>query len=518
MDTRFDCPHCGKTLLAPEKKAGSRLSCPKCDQSVTVPPPLPRKGEVFTDEPAAPPKRRGRKLGTLAWVGIAVGGVLVLTVVIGAGLGLFVKKGPGGENNQAAAKTDPLGDAQGGSKQPGGDTTERKTPTQKDPDSAPLPTTKKEPGADAQAREWVPLFNGKDLAGWRIEGGDTTSWRVDAGDLVMTGKGATGQGWLLTDRDYSDFLLRFEYQAGAGANTGVTFRHRSGEKFLKVNLLNDASRPEALAKLDQKTGGLWWPGGGAGRAPDQPARLEPEGTWNRVELQVQGRSVRVKVNDREVLNANLDALPASAANTSAVKNSSGRIGFQQHTGTARFRNVEVKGLSPSQPVGANLTVLVKTSLGDIRLELFKDKAPRTVENFLAYVDEGFYDGTIFHRVVPNFTVQGGGFEPGLREKKPTRPPVPSESDNGLTNAAGTVAMARAGGADSATTQFFINLNDNSRLLDRGHAKDGVGYCVFGKVVGGMDVVDQIKAVRTTSRNGQSNVPVEDVRIISIRRE
>jgi cyclophilin family peptidyl-prolyl cis-trans isomerase len=167
---------------------------------------------------------------------------------------------------------------------------------------------------------------------------------------------------------------------------------------------------------------------------------------------------------------------------------------------------------------ANPVALLKTSMGDIRIELFADKAPKTVANFLAYAEDGFYDGTIFHRVVPNFTIQGGGYEPGLREKKPTRPPVPSESNNGLSNVAGTLAMARAGGADSATTQFFINVNDNSGILDRAKAKDGVGYCVFGRVVGGMDVLDRIKGVQAGSRNGQSNVPIQDVKILSIRRE
>ncbi len=152
MNIRFDCPFCNKLLQAPETKAGTRLVCSKCGQSVTVPPPLPRKGEVFTDEPAAPQKRRGRKLGTLAWAGIAVGGVLVLAVVIGAGLGLFGKKDSGGENNQAAAKTGSVADAQTGSKQAGGGTTEQKTPPpqkaqppEKTPDTPTAPTSKNEP-------------------------------------------------------------------------------------------------------------------------------------------------------------------------------------------------------------------------------------------------------------------------------------------------------------------------------------------------------------------------------------
>lgn len=140
MNIRFDCPYCNKLLQAPEAKAGARVTC-KCGQEVTVPPPLPSQGEAHAEAPASRLKRPGRKLGTLAWVGIAVGGVLVLAVVSGVGLGLFGKKGSGGENNQAAAKTDPLGDAQTGSKQSGGDTTGQKTSTQKTPPTQKTPDT-----------------------------------------------------------------------------------------------------------------------------------------------------------------------------------------------------------------------------------------------------------------------------------------------------------------------------------------------------------------------------------------
>ena len=158
----------------------------------------------------------------------------------------------------------------------------------------------------------------------------------------------------------------------------------------------------------------------------------------------------------------------------------------------------------------NPVVVVDTSMGTIKVELYPDKAPITVKNFLGYVDDKFYDGTIFHRVIPNFMIQGGGFEPGMKEKK-TRDPIKNESGNGLSNARGTMAMARTPEPDSATAQFFINVKDND-FLDRANNPDKVGYCVFGKVIDGMDVVDKIKAVAT-----KKDVPTQDVVIRSIRR-
>jgi peptidyl-prolyl cis-trans isomerase B (cyclophilin B) len=163
----------------------------------------------------------------------------------------------------------------------------------------------------------------------------------------------------------------------------------------------------------------------------------------------------------------------------------------------------------------NPVVVIDTSMGTIKIELFQDKAPGTVKNFLGYVDDKFYDGTVFHRVISNFMIQGGGMEPGLKEKK-TKDPIKNESDNGLSNERGTIAMARTDQADSATAQFFINVKDNT-LLDRAKAKDGVGYCVFGKVIDGMDIVDKIKAVETASQGRHDDVPVKDVVIKSVRR-
>jgi peptidyl-prolyl cis-trans isomerase B (cyclophilin B) len=155
-------------------------------------------------------------------------------------------------------------------------------------------------------------------------------------------------------------------------------------------------------------------------------------------------------------------------------------------------------------------VVMETSLGTIKIELFPEKAPITVANFLGYVDDGFYDGTIFHRVIANFMVQGGGFVPGMSQKK-TKANIKNESSNGLSNKRGTLAMARTPDPDSASAQFFINVVDNG-FLDKAQARDGAGYCVFGQVTEGMDVVDKIKAVKT-----RSDVPTTDVLIQSARR-
>jgi peptidyl-prolyl cis-trans isomerase B (cyclophilin B) len=160
-------------------------------------------------------------------------------------------------------------------------------------------------------------------------------------------------------------------------------------------------------------------------------------------------------------------------------------------------------------------VIMETSLGPITIELADDQAPVTVANFLRYVDDHFYDGTVFHRVIPNFMIQGGGFEPGMKEKK-AGGPIKNESANGLSNARGTLAMARTPEPDSATAQFFINVKDNP-FLDRAKAADRVGYCVFGKVIDGMDVVDKIKDVATGRRGGHDDVPRQDVVIQSARR-
>ncbi len=161
----------------------------------------------------------------------------------------------------------------------------------------------------------------------------------------------------------------------------------------------------------------------------------------------------------------------------------------------------------------NPVVVIDTSLGKIKVELFADKAPITVKNYLRYVDEKHYDGTIFHRVIPNFMIQGGGFAPGMTEKK-THEQIKNEAGNGLSNERGTLAMARLPQPDTATAQFFINVKDN-KFLDR--STRSAGYAVFGKVIEGMDVVDKIKQVETADRGGHEAVPVKDVVIKSIRR-
>lgn len=159
-------------------------------------------------------------------------------------------------------------------------------------------------------------------------------------------------------------------------------------------------------------------------------------------------------------------------------------------------------------------VLLHTSRGDIKAEIFTEQAPVSAANFLQYVDDKFYDGTIFHRVIDGFMIQGGGFTKDLQQK-PTRGPIKNEAGNGLKNDRGTLAMARRGDPDSATSQFFINVVNNDSL--NCPRPDGYGYAVFGKVVEGMDIVDQIKAVPTGVRNGMGDVPVEPVEVIEIRR-
>ena len=159
-------------------------------------------------------------------------------------------------------------------------------------------------------------------------------------------------------------------------------------------------------------------------------------------------------------------------------------------------------------------VTLSTSKGDIVVELYPDKAPQTVKSFLAYVNEKFYDGTIFHRVIPGFMIQGGGFTADMNQKA-THAPVKNEAGNGLSNARGTIAMARTSDPDSATAQWFINLKDNT-FLDRAEAQDGWGYTVFGKVVSGMDAVDAIAKVATGTKAGMSDVPRETVSITSAK--
>ncbi len=154
-------------------------------------------------------------------------------------------------------------------------------------------------------------------------------------------------------------------------------------------------------------------------------------------------------------------------------------------------------------------VKLHTRFGVITLELFADKAPESVKNFLAYVEAGHYDGTIFHRVISNFMIQGGGMNPDMSQK-PTQAPIKNEANNGVKNEIGTVAMARTSDPHSATAQFFINVTDNDFLNFRNETTQGWGYCVFGKVVEGMDVVEQIKGVKTGRSGFHQDVPVEAV--------
>ncbi len=158
-------------------------------------------------------------------------------------------------------------------------------------------------------------------------------------------------------------------------------------------------------------------------------------------------------------------------------------------------------------------VLLETSMGNIKVELYPDKAPISVKNFLAYVKEGHYDGLVFHRVIRGFMIQGGGFSPDMKEKRPAHPPIKNEAGNGLKNERGTVAMARTGVVDSATAQFFINVVNNDFLNHSNDSPQGFGYAVFGKVIEGLDVVDKIRSVPTGKVKMFSDVPKEPVAIL-----
>jgi peptidyl-prolyl cis-trans isomerase B (cyclophilin B) len=160
-----------------------------------------------------------------------------------------------------------------------------------------------------------------------------------------------------------------------------------------------------------------------------------------------------------------------------------------------------------------MTVTLKTTHGDITLELDSESSPISVENFLKYARDGHYNGTIFHRVIEGFMIQGGGFSSDMKQK-PTNSSIKNESSNGLSNVKYTIAMARTSVPDSATSQFFINTKDNL-FLDRANAQDGVGYCVFGKVTAGNEVIDAIEGVSTTRRSGYSDVPVDSIEIVSV---
>ena len=161
-------------------------------------------------------------------------------------------------------------------------------------------------------------------------------------------------------------------------------------------------------------------------------------------------------------------------------------------------------------------VTIKTNYGDIKVELFHDAAPETVKNFLQYVDDGFYNDTIFHRIIDDFMIQGGGFDSKFEQKK-TREPIVNEADNRLSHDAGTIAMARTMMVHSATSQFFINVKDNHFLNYRDRSPQGFGYCVFGKVVEGLDIVNKIKKVKTSTRGFHNDVPEENVVIREVTR-
>ena len=187
-----------------------------------------------------------------------------------------------------------------------------------------------------------------------------------------------------------------------------------------------------------------------------------------------------------------------------------------------FRNAVIGGMLtmmvavPGQAAAQNPVVVMETSMGNITIELFQDQAPITVENFLQYVDDGFFSGTVFHRVIEGFMIQGGGLTADLREKQ-ARGPITNEADNGVSNERGTISMARTNVVDSATAQFFINTANNARSLDH-QGQQSFGYAVFGRVTGGLDVVDAIAGVTTGQQGPHQNVPAEPITINGVTRQ
>jgi cyclophilin family peptidyl-prolyl cis-trans isomerase len=182
---------------------------------------------------------------------------------------------------------------------------------------------------------------------------------------------------------------------------------------------------------------------------------------------------------------------------------------------ATFLQTQPAQTTSPAPAPGNPVAVISTTMGDITVELFKDKAPVSVENFLKYAADGFYAGTVFHRVIPKFMIQGGGYTVDL-EEKPTRDPIQNEATNGLRNTRGTLAMARKRALRSATSQFYINVADNGDLDHRGLAPPDFGYAVFGRVLAGMDVVDRIAGVPTRSAGDMTDVPANPVVITNVR--
>ncbi len=192
-----------------------------------------------------------------------------------------------------------------------------------------------------------------------------------------------------------------------------------------------------------------------------------------------------------------------------------KIALLAMIGLALIAASGLQAAEPAKGASGNPVVVMDTSMGTIKIELYQDKAPITVKNFLSYVEDKHYDGLIFPRVIDGFMIQGGGFDKDMKQKK-TKESIKNESANGLKNDDGTIAMARTSDPDSATSQFFINTGNKNGFLNKAEARDGVGYCVFGKVIEGMDVVNKIKAVKTGTKGGMSDVPVETVEIKSVK--
>jgi len=371
--------------------------------------------------------------------------------------------------------------------------------------------------------EQVRLFNGTDLADWTsvadhaITGGydaPEPTWCVTNGCIRTTG---TPFGYLRTKRtDFANFKLHVEYRwwrKTEKPNSGVfvrlavdrgTFIPTAVENQLCVGCAGDVLGLAGFAIAGVEPRDAYEPAkplSGITKVPRKGTESEkPFGEWNVLEVELKGDTL---VNW-------LNGVEQNRVTGLSVK--SGAIALQSEGGAAEFRNVWVE---PVEMPSTDVKVAIDTSLGEIELVLDAEKAPLTVANFIAYVTSGHYTDTIFHRVIPGFMIQGGGFTSDMAQKT-TRTPVKNEAANGLKNTRGTIAMARTMVVDSATSQFFINLKDNAFLDYRAPNARDFGYCVFGRVTKGLEVVDKIAQVKTGNHGFHQNVPVEPVVIRGVR--
>lgn len=390
-------------------------------------------------------------------------------------------------------------------------------PTGNNPYTEPRPTQPADIDTTAEASDIV-------APGETVELRATATASADGGAIRYAWVQIAGRGVAIEDADAA--VAQFAVPSLPDADTLrflVTTRNELGETGRAEVSVTVPADPNYGQDADEDGGG----GGssvrvaaraGADQTVSPEDQVTLDGATSRGEalryLWRQTAGTEVTLEGAESAQATFTA-PAYDAETSENNELTFELLVRDVAGRRSTDEVVVRVLNPSQNTGSDKPrVRMTTNLGSFTIELYSDDAPVTVENFLQYVDDGHYDGLIFHRVIAGFVIQGGGYTPELVER-PTRDPIVNESDNGLSNQRGTLSMARKNDPDSATSQFFVNLVDNSATLD---PRDGrSGYAVFGRVVEGMEVVDTIATVEKESRGQFSDIPVEDVVIQSASR-